>query len=153
LFQGDVSMLFERDALVVDDQRFPGKTVYRVGQFPGAVPFRDSGIPELDGKTADRIQQEYGLAIAGALAPDDATEIPGIGDLVGGPTTRTAEMADEAEMLAVTASLQSGAGNYSYISNYDEGYAADCCNIHRIVKGKDGDTTGWRFHTERRGNR
>jgi hypothetical protein len=151
LFHGDVSMLFERDSLIVEDDRFPGKTVYRRNQHPAAIPFRESGIPELDGKTAEQISREYGLAIGGVLAPGDAEAIPGIGGLVGGPPRLTAEMADEEKMLVRTDRLQSGKGG-SYTSN-DEGYGADCCNIHRLLKGKSGERTGWRFLTERQGNR
>ena len=152
LFHGDISMLFERDPLIVEDARFPGKTIYRLNQYPTAVPFRDSGIPELDGKTADQIRREYGLAIGGVLAPDDATQIAGIGGLVGGAPSHSAEMADEEKMLARTDRLQSGTGE-SYASNSDQGYGTDCCNVHRLVKGKDGARTGWRFLTERQGDR
>ena len=152
LFHGDLSMLFERDPLIVDDRRFSDKTLYRLDQHPTSIPFRDSGVPELDGKTARQIYREYGLAIAGALAPDDAAEIPGIGGLVGSRTSHRAEMADQEEMLLLADSLQSGTSNESYTSNYERGYGVDCCNIHRIVKGKDGDRTGWYFLTERRGN-
>ncbi len=145
LFHGDVSMLFERDPLIVDDQRFPGKTIYRVDQRPTAIPFRNSGIPELDGKTSDQIRREYGLAVGGALAPADATEIAGIGGLVGGRTSQTAEMADEDKILARTNSLQTASSKESLLSGKDQGYGVDCCNIHRIVKGQDGERTGWRF--------
>jgi hypothetical protein len=151
LFHGDISMLFERDPLIVRDARFPGKAIYRPGQLPTAIPFRDSGIPEFDGKTADEIRREYGLAIGGVIAPDDATHIAGIGGLVGGPPLHTAEMADEEKMLARTNRLQSGA-EQGGTSNDDEGYGTDCCNIHRLIKGKMGERTGWRFLTERRGD-
>jgi G8 domain len=152
LFHGDLSMLFERDPLIVKDDRFPGKAIYRLSQYPASVPFQDSGIPELDGKTAEQIRREYGLAIGGVLAPDDATHVAGIGGLVGGPPIHTAEMADQEKMLGRTDRLQSGTGE-SYTSNYEQGYATDCCNIHRLVKGKDGERTGWRFLTERHGDR
>ncbi len=109
LFHGDVSMLFERDPLIVRDARFPGKALYRPGQLPTAIPFRDSGIPEFDGKTTGEIRREYGLAIGGVIAPDDATHIAGIGGLVGGPALHPAEMADEEKMLARTDRLQLGA--------------------------------------------
>ena len=154
LFQGDVSMLFERDPLIVTDHRFPGKTIYRPNQHPAAIPFRDSGIPELDGKTADQIRREYGLAIGGMLASDDATEVPGVGGLVGRPTSRTAEMADERKMLArMDNSLQTGTSKESGTTNRAQGYGLDCCNIHRIVKGDSGERTGWRFLTEPRGDK
>ena len=148
LFHGDVSMLFERDPLIVRDARFPGKALYRPGQLPTAIPFRDSGIPEFDGKTTDEIRREYGLAIGGVIAPDDATHIAGIGGLVGGPALHPAEMADEEKMLARTDRLQLGAEQGT--SNADEGYGTDCCNIHRLIKGKNGERTGWRVLTERR---
>jgi hypothetical protein len=106
LFHGDVSMLFERDSLTVTDDRFPGKTVYRYGQYPASVPFRDSAIPEFDGKTAQQIDREYGLAIGGVLAPHSAEHIAGIADFVGGAPVEIAEMADEERMLARTARLQ-----------------------------------------------
>jgi G8 domain len=150
LFHGDVSMLFERDPLIVDDQRFPGKTIYRVNQYPAAIPFRHSGIPQLDGKTASEIRRAYGLAIGGVLAPRDATAMPGVGGLVGKPVNRPAEMADEETMLArMNTGLQTGSGKESYASNHDQGYGSDCCNIHRIVKGLGGERTGWRFLTTR----
>jgi hypothetical protein len=152
LFHGDVSMLFERDSLIVTDSRFPGKSVYRYGQHPTAVPFRDSAIPEFDGKTAEHIQREYGLAIGGVLAPYDAEHITGIADLVGGAPMQTAEMADEERMLAHTAGLQAGTGE-SYATSVEQGYGTDCCNIHRIIKGKDGEPTGWRVLTEQAGDR
>lgn len=152
LFHGDISMLFERDPLIVDDLRFPGKTIYRQDQHPTAIPFRESGISELDGKTAEQIRHDYGLAIGGVLAPADAAEVPGIGGLVGGPVGDFAEMSDEDKMLArVDNSLQTGTGKESFTSNEDEGYGVDCCNIHRIVKGKDGERTGWRLLTQRQG--
>jgi G8 domain-containing protein len=149
LFHGDLSMVFERDPLIVKDDRFPGKTLYRFGQYPAAIPFRDSGIPELDGKTAVRIRREYGLALGGVLAPADATRIAGIGGFVGGPPVATVEMADEEQMLARTERLQAGAGE-GYTSNADQGYGTDCCNIHRLIKGRNGERSGWRFLTERR---
>jgi hypothetical protein len=152
LFHGDVSMLFERDPLIVTDDRFPGRYIYRRSQHPAAIPFRAWGIPELDGKTADQLRREYGLAIGGVLAPVDATHIAGIADLVGGPPVDAAEMADEERMLARTGRLQSGRGE-SYTSNDEEGYGTDCCNIHRLIKGKPGERTGWRFLTEREGHR
>jgi len=151
-FRGNLSMLFARDPLVVTDDRFPGKTLYRPGQYPTAIPFRDSGVPELDGKTADQIRREFGLALGGVLAPVDATRIPGIGGLVGGSPTYRAEMADEEKMLSRTRHLQSGRGGAG-TSNEDEGHGTDCCNIHRLTKGKDGNRTGWRFLTERRGGK
>jgi hypothetical protein len=115
------------------------------------VPFRNTGIPELDGKTARQIQSEYGLAIAGALAPDDAMQMPGVGGLVGDRHSRRAEMADEEDILAVVESLQSGTSKEIYTSNYDRGYGADCCNVHRLIRGRQGDRTGWRFLTFRHG--
>jgi hypothetical protein len=152
LFHGDVSMLFERDPLLVTDRRFPGKTIYRPNQLPTAIPFRDSGIAELDGKTADQIRREYGLAIGGVLAPADAKAIPGIGGLVGGRAGRTAEMADENPMLArMDNAVPTGSSAASYTSNRDQGYGLDCCNIHRIVKGADSERTGWRFLTKAEG--
>jgi hypothetical protein len=151
LFHGDVSMLFERDSLIVTDSRFPGKTVYRYGQYPTAVPFRDSAIPEFDGKTAEQIHREYGLAIGGALAPYGAEHIAGIADLVGGAPRQTAEMADQERMLAQTARLQAGNGE-SYTTNVEQGYGTDCCNVHRIIKGKDGEPPGWRVLTEDAGD-
>ena len=153
LFHGDVSMLFERDRLIVDDRRFPGKTIFRPEQRADAVPFRDSGIPELDGKTAGQIRREYGLAIGGGLAPDDAIDMPGIGGLVGAPGILAAEMADEEKMMArMDNSFQTGTSKKSYTSNSDEGYGTDCCNIHRIVKGQDGQGTGWSFRSQPRGD-
>jgi hypothetical protein len=122
-FRGDVSMLFARDPLIVTDDRFPGKTLYRPDQCPTAIPFRDAGIPELDGKTADQIRREFGLALGGVLAPVDATRIRGIGGLVGGPPSYRAEMADEEKMPART---------------------------RRLLSAR---AAGWRFLTKRRGGK
>jgi hypothetical protein len=152
LFQGDISMLFERDPLIVEDERFPGKKLYWRNQSPSAVPFRHTGISELDEKTAAQIQREYGLAVGGVLAPDDVTEVPGIGGLVGGPPSHIAEMADEEAMIAITERLQAGKGE-QYTSHEREGYGTDCCNVHRLIKGKAGERTGWRFLSERRGDK
>jgi hypothetical protein len=55
-------------------------------------------------------------------------------------------------MLARTRRLQSGRGG-AYTSNEDEGYGTDGGDTHRLIKGKDGDRTGWRFLTERRGGK
>jgi len=62
-------------------------------------------------------------------------------------------MADEEDLLPVVESLQSGRSKEAYTSNYERGYGADCCNVHRLVRGRDGDRTGWRFSTVRRGER
>jgi hypothetical protein len=151
LFQGDISMLFERDPLIVEDDRFPGKRLYWRNQYPSAIPFRHTGILELDEKTAKQIQREYGLAVGAVLAPDDVIEVPGIGGLVGGPPSQIAEMADEESMIAITERLQAGKGE-QYTSDEREGYGTDCCNVHRLIKGKAGERTGWHFLSEHRGD-
>lgn len=148
-FNGDISMFFERDFLLVEDSRFPGKTVYFKDQHPAAIPFEDTGIRQLDGKTAGEIQAELGLAIGGMLAPGDAVELPGVGGLVGAPSSQPEEQADQEEMLARVVNLEN---EISYTSSREEGYSTDCCNIYRMVQGTDDEQTGWRFKTVRSGD-
>jgi hypothetical protein len=146
-FNGDLSLLFDRDLLLVEDARFPGQTLYFAEQHPDAVPFPRGEVEPLRGKTAAQLWAEYGLAIAGAPAPASAQARPGVRGLVGPVSeeirrgieeTAGATFADE---VAALAKLD---GDDRLDRNRDR---------VRFVKGKPGEPSGWRLETRREGGR
>ena len=82
-FRGDVSVVFERDELQLNDARFPGQTLYYPQQHPDAIPFADQSLPQLKGKSSQQLWDDFGLAIAGRLAPRTATKHPQVHGWVG----------------------------------------------------------------------
>src|SRR4029450_7500257 len=83
VFNGDLSLLFDRDVLLVEDQRFPNETVYFSEQSPSSVPFPKSDVEQLRGNTAKQLWDEYGLAVAGSLAPAGARRIARVRGMIG----------------------------------------------------------------------
>jgi hypothetical protein len=141
-FNGDLSLLFDRDVLLVEDARFPGRTLYFAEQHPDAVPFPASEVEQLRGKTARQLSAEYGLAVAGSLAPADAVKWAGVRGLVGPVTddvrrglTETAAVTFVDDMKA----QKDASGEYTLDQNKDR---------VRFVKGQPGEPSGWRFDTQ-----
>jgi len=141
-FNGDLSLLFDCDALLVADPRFPGQTVYFAQQRPDAVPFRDIPVEQLRGKSARQLWDEYGLAIAGSLAPAKATKQAGVRGLVGPVTDELHRAIEETAAITFaddTARMHETGGEYTIDQNLDR---------VRFVKGKPGEPSGWRFDTQ-----
>jgi hypothetical protein len=74
----DFSANFEADTILYQGQR-----LYFISQAADAIPFVDTGISEIDGRTSAWLWSRYRLAIGGAVAPPDAKTVPGIRGLVG----------------------------------------------------------------------
>jgi hypothetical protein len=136
-YNGDLSLLFAPEVLVVEDQRFPGRTVYLAQQHPSAVPFTKTGVPQLDGKTSRQLWEEYGLAVGGFLAPADAVPTAWVRGLVG---PMTEEVRKVLQAPVSTASDRP----YTLDQNGDR--------LH-FRKGKPGERSGWHFDTVRTGGR
>lgn len=146
-FNGDLSQLFDRDVLLVEDQRFPNQTVYLTQQKPSSIPFPKSEIEQLRGKSAEQLWEEYGLAVAGSLAPAESRKHPAVRGVIG-PIT------DELRRgLEVTANV-TFADDRASGSDTRDGYILDQNRDRvRFVKGQPGDASGWRFHTTVEGDR
>jgi hypothetical protein len=93
----DPNLLFQPDVI-----RYGDKQLYYLEQAADCVPLKEKvsaaefkrlgnptgSVPaELIGKTNQQLWDRYGLAIAGAVAPRDATTEPRIRGLIGRPTT------------------------------------------------------------------
>lgn len=93
LFRDDPNQL--TNSILLSNLSTQGRTVqlYWWWQDPTSTPFdaakgTDLGIPELDGKTAQTLWDDYGLGLAGTLAPSDYTTIAEIrGGGIGSVTT------------------------------------------------------------------
>jgi hypothetical protein len=95
----DPNILFAPHVVQIDTPKYPKKQLYFGDQAADFVPlknvatgkFRSAAkdhVPdELIGKTSRELWQKYGLAIAGAVAPADATIDPKIDGLIGARTT------------------------------------------------------------------
>jgi hypothetical protein len=144
-FNGDLSLMFDRDLILVDDDRFPDQTLYFAAQHPEAVPLPASEVEQLRDKTAQQLWTEYGLAIAGGLAPAEAEARPGVRGLVGpiGDTMRK-EIEDTAAFTFADemAAFGKADGDYTLDQNYDR---------VRFKKGKPDEPSGWRLETTREG--
>ena len=140
-FNGDLSLLFQRDVLLVEDARFPGQTVYFAEQDAEATLNRVTDVEQLRGKTAREVWQKMGLAISGSLAPEGAIPLPRIRGLVG---PITAELHRGLEETTNVTFLDDKA---KYTKTGDE-YTVDQ-NLDRVrfVKAKPGEKSGWRFET------
>jgi hypothetical protein len=98
-YSRDPNVLFAPNAVQLDTPKYPKKQVYYPEQRSDHVPFKTvasgkfrpaaSGhVPEeLIGKSNQELWQEYGLALAGAVAPADAVTDPKIDGLIGRPVT------------------------------------------------------------------
>jgi hypothetical protein len=141
-FNGDLSLLFDRDVLLVEDARFPGRTLYFAGQHPDAVPFPTSEVAQLRGKTARQLLHEYGLAVAGSLAPPEADRRAGVRGLVG-PVT------DDVHRGLTETDAVTFADDMKAYAEAGEAYTLDQNRDRvRFVKGKPGEPSGWRFDTQ-----
>jgi hypothetical protein len=141
-FNGDLSILFDRDVLLVEDSRFPGRTVYWPEQHPDAVPFPAGEVEQLRGKTARQLMDQYGLAIAGGLASPEAERRAGVRGLVGPITDEVRRGLTETEAVAFVDAMKAqteAGGEYTFDQNRDR---------VRFVKGKPGEPSGWRFDTQ-----
>ena len=78
--QSDLSVRFTRDRVMVD-----GYQIFYKSQGQGDRPFGRLGVAGLESRTSLEVLADYGLAVAGCLAPPDAAERPGIFGLVGLP--------------------------------------------------------------------
>lgn len=87
----DLETLFTPDITRLGTVRFNNHEVYYHEQAADYVPFKEGEIPvfvpdEVVGKTNTELYSEFGLALAGAIAPDDAVEVDRINGLVGSRT-------------------------------------------------------------------
>ena len=139
-FNGDLSLLLDRDVLLVEDAG-SGRDAYWPEQHPDVVPFPAGEVEQLRGKTARQLMEQYGLAVAGSLAPTDATPRAGVRGLVG-PVTD-----DVRRGLSETAAVRFVDDMKTY-AEAGEGYTLDQNRDRvRFVKGKPGEPSGWRFDT------
>jgi hypothetical protein len=141
-FNGDLSLLFDRDVLLVEDHRFPGKTLYWPEQHPDVVPFPAGEVEQLRGKTARQLTEQYGLAIAGSLAPWEAERRPGIRGLVGPVSDEIRRGLEDTAAVTFVEDMKSYAlagDDYTLDQNRDR---------VRFVKGRPGEPSGWRFDTK-----
>jgi hypothetical protein len=95
----DPNILFFPNVVRIDTEKYPKQQLYYPDQAADYVPlkaeasgnFRSSAkghVPdELIGKTNRELWQKYGLAVAGGVAPADASTDPKIEGLVGEPST------------------------------------------------------------------
>jgi hypothetical protein len=147
VFNGDISLLFDRDVILVEDSRFPGHTVYFSEQCSKCVPFPKSDVEQLRGKTAQHLWDEYGLAVAGALAPENVRQHSAVRGLIGPVTEEVRRGVEE------TAKITFAQDRASY-SDASDGYVLDQNRDRvRFVKGQPGESSGWRFDTTAEGNR
>ncbi|HEV3143368.1 MAG TPA: right-handed parallel beta-helix repeat-containing protein, partial [Gemmataceae bacterium] len=98
-YSRDPNVLFAPHVVKIDTPKYPKKQLYFLDQAADFVPlgtfpagkFHSAAtghVPEeLIGKTNRELWEEYGLAIAGAIAPADAKTEPKIDALVGSRTT------------------------------------------------------------------
>jgi hypothetical protein len=142
-YNGDLSLLFVRDLLLVEDARFPGQTLYRAEQHPDAVPLPEGPIEPLRGKTARRLWDEYGLAVAGSPAPAEAAPRPRVRGLVG-PVNRATRrgMRETAAYTFADDVRARAAARPGYTLDQNRDWVA-------FVKGKPGEPSGWRLETSR----
>jgi hypothetical protein len=144
-YNGDLSLLFARDLLLVEDARFPGETLYWAEQHPDAVPLPKSEVAQLRGKTARLLWDEYGLAVAGSLAPAESASRPRVRGLVGpvnGETRRG--IAETAANTFADDVRARAAAREGYTLDQNRDWVA-------FVKGKPGEPSGWRLETSRVG--
>lgn len=146
-FNGDISLLFDRDVLLVEDARFPGETVYFAEQSPGTVPFPKTDVAQLRDKTAQQLWDEYGLATAGALAPANCRHDPAVRGLIG-------PVSDDLRKGLEETAKRTFADDRASYSDTSEGYILDQNRDRvRFVKGQPGEASGWRFNTTQEGDR
>jgi hypothetical protein len=93
----DITLLFRPEHDLLDTVFFNGKQLYFAEQAANFVPFPAATaapyIPAaLIGLTNQQLWQQYGLAINGAVAPPDATTVPGIHGLLGSVATYPPEL-------------------------------------------------------------
>lgn len=84
----DLDTYFSPDIVRLGTVRFNNHQVYYHIQAAGFVAFTEDGSPEwippeLIGKTNTELWQQYGIAPAGVIAPEDAVEVERINGLVG----------------------------------------------------------------------
>jgi hypothetical protein len=140
-FNGDLSLLFDRDVLLVEDSRLPRRTLYWPEQHPNAVPFPAGEVAQLRGKTARQLMEQYGMAVAGSLAPPGAERRAGVRGLVGPVTDEVRRGLSETEAVTFVDDLKvqtEAGGEYTFDQNRDR---------VRFVKGKPGEPSGWRLET------
>jgi hypothetical protein len=141
-FNGDLSLLFDRDVLLVEDARFAGRTLYWPEQHPDAVPFPAGEVEQLRGKTARQLMDQYGLAVAGSLAPAEAEKRAGVRGLVGPVTDEVRRGVSETGAITFVDDMKAqteAGGEYTFDQNRDR---------VRFVKGQPGEPSGWRLDTQ-----
>jgi hypothetical protein len=141
-FNGDLSLLFDRDVLMVEDRRFPGRTLYWPEQHPDAVPFPAGDVEQFRGKTTRQLMDQYGLAIAGSLAPTEADKRAGVRGLIGPVTDDIRRGLTETDAVTF-------AGYMKALTETGDEYTLDQNRDRvRFVKGKPGEPSGWRLDTQ-----
>ncbi|MBI2870250.1 MAG: G8 domain-containing protein [Candidatus Omnitrophica bacterium] len=88
MMQSKDPMMMEEEGISSDYIWLDGERLYYLEQSGSHILFTGTGIPELDGKTGDRLWREYHLAVAGTVAPPEARRVEGVAGLVG-PDTET----------------------------------------------------------------
>ena len=93
----DISKLYSPDIVQLGTVRFNGKQLYFHEQAADFVPFKVEEAPTyipnaLVGKSNQQIWDEFGIALAGAIAPADAMIHDRINGLIGDPTSYMPEL-------------------------------------------------------------
>ncbi len=88
----DINLLFSPDLIRLGTVKYQGKQVYYLEQAADVVPFpageaADYIPEEFIGKTNQQLWNEFGLAVGGAIAPQDAITDPAIRGLIGDPAS------------------------------------------------------------------
>ncbi len=124
-FRGDISVVFEHDEIRLRDGQFANQTLYFPGQHPDAIPFNNPTVPQLNGKTAQKIWDSFGLAIGGRLAPSTARQHPQVLGWVG-------------PIPSLEAIDPSSKTRHAGAATRDQ-------NLNLVSFVREGEVTGWRL--------
>jgi hypothetical protein len=136
-YNGDVSILFETDEIHLNDERFPGQTLYFAEQHPSAVPFKTDAVAQLTRKSAQQLWNELHVAIAGRLAPVEAKSHALVRGLVGPVQASLGEVAQGGAKHAGVAALDQNLQQVSFTRG--EGNASRWV-VDKSADGKQGAT-------------